>query len=58
MTAPALPVAIRDELLDLYAFLFCQGVSSARYHFRAILLVACIVKPGGWTAKINEGKAA
>jgi hypothetical protein len=45
-TRPTLPLSIRDEMLELYAFTFCQG----GFHllgmtFEQFLLVAAAIKP-------------
>jgi len=54
-TAPSLPVAIRDEVLDLYAFLFCQGgFRHLGMTFEQFLLVIATFKPGDLTATIRE----
>jgi len=54
-TVPSLPVAISDELLDLYAFLFCQGgFRHLGMTFEQFLLVIAIFKPGELTATIRE----
>ena len=46
-TVPSLPAAIRDEIIDLYAFLFCQrGLRHLGMTFEQFLLVAVVVKPG------------
>jgi hypothetical protein len=44
---PALPVSIRDEVLDLYAFLYCQrGFSQLGLTFEQFLLVINAIVPG------------
>jgi hypothetical protein len=54
-TAPSLPVAIRDEVLDLYAFLFCQGgFRHLGMTFEQFLLVIATFKPGDLTETIHE----
>ena len=54
-TAPSLPLAIRDEVLDLYAFLFCQGgFRHLGMTFEQFLLVIAAFKPGDLTATIRE----
>ena len=54
-TPPSLPVAIRDEVLDLYAFLFCQGgFRHLGMTFEQFLLVIATFKPGDLTATIRE----
>jgi hypothetical protein len=43
---PHLPVTIRDELLELYAFIFCQhGFHQLGMTFEQFLLVATTIKP-------------
>ncbi|MGA8643226.1 MAG: hypothetical protein WB650_15075 [Candidatus Binatus sp.] len=50
-----MPVAIRDEVLDLYAFLFCQGgFRNLGMTFEQFLLVIATFKPGELTATIRE----
>ena len=54
-TAPSLPLSIRDEVLDLYAFLFCQGgFRNLGMTFEQFLLVIAAFKPGVLTATIRE----
>ena len=54
-TAPSLPVAIRDEVLDLYAFLFCQGgFRHLGMTFEQFLLVIAAFKPGDLTETIQD----
>jgi len=54
-TAPSLPLAIRDEVLDLYAFLFCQGgFRHLGMTFEQFLLVIATFKPSDLTATIYE----
>ena len=54
-TAPSLPVAIRDEVLDLYAFLFCQGgFRHLGMTFEQFLLVIAAFKPGDLTETIHD----
>jgi len=47
--APAgrpLPATIRDEMLELYAFIFCQGgFRQLGMTFEQFLLVAAVIKP-------------
>jgi hypothetical protein len=44
---PTLPTSIRDEVLDLYAFLFCQrGFHLLGMTFEQFLLVIAAVVPG------------
>ncbi len=45
-TAPALPTTIRDEMVEFYAFVFCQGgFRQTGMTFEQFLLVAAAVKP-------------
>jgi hypothetical protein len=54
-TVPSLPLAIRDEVLDLYAFLFCQGgFRHLGMTFEQFLLVIAAFKPGDLTTTIKE----
>ena len=54
-TVPSMPVAIRDEVLDLYAFLFCQGgFRQLGMTFEQFLLVLATFKPGDLNATIRE----
>jgi hypothetical protein len=44
---PVLPVPIRDEVVDLYAFLYCQrGFSQLGLTFEQFLLVINALMPG------------
>jgi len=58
-TPPTLPVTISDELVEFYAFVFCQrGFRRLDMSFEQFLVVAAVVKPldspmglegaGGW----------
>ncbi|HXN11665.1 MAG TPA: hypothetical protein VN865_01065 [Candidatus Acidoferrales bacterium] len=48
-------MAIRDEVLDLYAFLFCQGgFRHLGMTFEQFLLVIAAFKPGDLTTTIKE----
>ena len=54
-SVPSLPLSIRDEVLDLYAFLFCQGgFRHLGMTFEQFLLVIAAFKPGDLTATIRE----
>ena len=54
-TTPSMPIAIRDEVLDLYAFLFCQGgFRHLGMTFEQFLLVIAAFKPGDLTETIHE----
>ncbi len=45
-TPPTIPTTIRDELIELYAFTFCQGgFRQAGMTFEQFLMVAAAVKP-------------
>jgi hypothetical protein len=45
-TPPKLPLIIRDEMLELYAFIFCQGgFRQLGMTFEEFLLVAAAIKP-------------
>lgn len=54
-TVPSLPPVMNDEVLDLYAFLFCQGgFRQLGMTFEQFLLVIATFKPGDLTATIRE----
>ena len=54
-TSPALPTTIRDEMLEFYAFVFCQGgFRQVGMTFEQFLLVAAAVKPGDLPATREE----
>jgi hypothetical protein len=45
-TSPVLPMTIRDEMVEFYAFVFCQGgFRKAEMTFEQFLLVAAAIKP-------------
>ena len=45
-TSPALPMTIRDEMVEFYAFIFCQGgFRQAEMTFEQFLLVVAAIKP-------------
>ena len=45
-TQPTLPLAISDELVEFYAFIFCQGgFRRLDMTFEQFLLVAAVIKP-------------
>ncbi len=45
---PRLPGAIRDEILDFYAFIFCQGgFRELGMTFEQFLLVVAAIRPNG-----------
>jgi hypothetical protein len=50
-----MPIAIPDEVLDLYAFLFCQGgFRQLGMTFEQFLLVIAAFKPADLTTTIRE----
>lgn len=52
---PQLPTVIRDEILDFYAFLFCQrGFCQIGMTFEQFLIVIATVKPGDLVPAIDE----
>jgi hypothetical protein len=54
-TYRALPVAIRDEMLEFYAFVFCQGgFRQLGMTFEQFLLVAAAIKPADLPATREE----
>jgi hypothetical protein len=54
-TGPTLPSAIRDEMLELYAFIFCQGrFRQVGMTFEQFLLVAAALKPADLPATREE----
>ena len=54
-TSPALPMTIRDEIREFYAFVFCQGgFRQAGMTFEQFLLVAAAVKPADLPASREE----
>ena len=54
-TWPTLPVSIRDEMLELYAFIFCQGgFRQLGMTFEQFLLVAAAIKPADLPATREE----
>ena len=57
-TPPALPSTIPDEMLELYAFIFCQsGFRQLGMTFEQFLLVAATLKPGDLPATREEALA-
>src|SRR5690242_4612031 len=45
-TIPSLPTVMRDEILDFYAFIFCQrGFHELGMTFEQFLLVIAAIKP-------------
>jgi hypothetical protein len=56
-TRPTLPAAIRDEMLELYAFIFCQGgFRQLEMTFEQFLLVATTIKPADLPATREEAR--
>ena len=54
-TAPALPTTMRDEMVEFYAFVFCQGgFRQVGMTFEQFLLVAAAVKPADLPATREE----
>ena len=54
-TRPTLPSAIRDEMLEFYAFIFCQGgFRQLDMTFEQFLLVAAAIKPADLPATREE----
>ena len=54
-TSAALPMSIRDEMLEFYAFVFCQGgFRQVGITFEQFLLVAAAVKPADLPATREE----
>jgi hypothetical protein len=52
---PTLPTTIRDEMLELYAFIFCQGgFRQLDMTFEQFLLVAAAIKPPDLPATREE----
>jgi len=56
-TRPTLPLTIRDEMLEFYAFIFCQGgFRQLEMTFEQFLLVAAAIKPADLPATREEGR--
>jgi hypothetical protein len=54
-TRPTIPTTIRDEMLELYAFTFCQGgFRQAGMTFEQFLMVAAAIKPADLPASREE----
>jgi hypothetical protein len=54
-TSPALPTTIRDEMVEFYAFVFCQGgFRQTGMTFEQFLLVVAAVKPADLPAAREE----
>ena len=57
-TPPALPTTIPDEMIELYAFIFCQsGFRQLGMTFEQFLLVAATLKPSDLPATREEALA-
>lgn len=55
LTRPTLPASIRDELMELYAFIFCQGgFRQLQITFEQFLLVIVAIKPADLPATRAE----
>ena len=53
----ALPTSIRDEMLELYVFIFCQGgFHQLGMTFEQFVLVAASIKPADLPATRAEGR--
>jgi hypothetical protein len=56
-TGPSLPAIIRDEMLEFYAFIFCQGgFRQLGMTFEQFLLVAAAIKPTDLPATREEAR--
>ncbi|HXM13629.1 MAG TPA: hypothetical protein VN933_00225 [Candidatus Eremiobacteraceae bacterium] len=56
-TSPAFPMTIRDEMLEFYAFVFCQGgFRQAGMTFEQFLLVAAAIKPSDLPATRGQAR--
>ena len=56
-TPPTLPATIRDEMLELYAFTFCQGgFRQVGMTFEQFLMVAAAIKPADLPATREEAR--
>ena len=54
-TSPVLPMTIRDEMLEFYALIFCQGgFRQLGMTFEQFLLVAATIKPSDLPATREE----
>lgn len=55
---PSLPLVMNDEVLELYAFLFCRGgFRQIGMTFEQFLLVIATFKPGDLSACIRDTTA-
>jgi hypothetical protein len=56
-TRPTLPTTLRDEMLELYAFTFCQGgFRQVGMTFEQFLMVAAAIKPADLPATREEAR--
>jgi hypothetical protein len=56
-TLPTLPTTIRDEMIELYAFTFCQGgFRQVGMTFEQFLMVAAAIKPADLPATREEAR--
>ena len=56
-TSRVLPTIIRDEMLEFYAFIFCQGgFRRLGMTFEQFLLVAAAIKPADFPATLAEAR--
>lgn len=54
-TRPTMPSAIHDEMLELYAFMFCQGgFRQLGMTFEQFLFVGAAIKPADFLATSEE----
>ena len=57
LTPPTLPVTIRDEMVEFYAFIFCQGgFRQTGLTFEQFLLVAAAIIPANLPASRDEAR--
>ena len=58
-TVPSLPPVMNDDVLDLYAYLFCQGgFRQIGMTFEQFLLVIATFKPADLSACIRDTAAS
>ena len=56
-TLPTIPTTIRDEMIELYAFTFCQGgFRQVGMTFEQFLMVAAAIKPADLPATREEAR--
>ena len=54
-TIPVLPISIPDEIVDYYAFIFCQfGFGQLKMTFEQFLSVVAAVSPTGLCPEYDE----